>query len=99
MSRYPSNYILKQQAKEIKHSYNEVTRLNEQYQFDLLFVSYNVFEGNTYKSILTGVNFASRYKVARAFSTKKASEVAFMLEAIIINLFRLISNTIKKKSL
>ena len=70
-----------------------MTRLNEQYQFDLLFVSYNVFEGNTYKSILTGVNFASRYKVARAF------EVAFMLEAIIINLFRLISNTIKKKSL
>ena len=35
-----------------------------------------------YKYILTGVDFASRYKVARPLRTKKTSEVAFLLEAI-----------------
>ena len=35
-----------------------------------------------YKYILTGVDVASRYKVARALRTKKESEVAFVLETI-----------------
>ena len=43
---------------------------------------YNLFEGNTYKYILTGIDVASRYKVSRPFRTKKSSEVAFVLEAI-----------------
>ena len=43
---------------------------------------YNVFEGNTYKYILTGIDVASRYKVTRPLRTKKLSEVAFVLEAI-----------------
>ena len=34
------------------------------------------------KYILTGINVASRYKVARPLRTKKSSEVAFVLEAI-----------------
>ncbi|XP_057294704.1 uncharacterized protein LOC130623248 [Hydractinia symbiolongicarpus] len=34
---------------------------------------------NTYKYILTGIDVASRYKVARPLRTKKASEVADML--------------------
>ena len=42
----------------------------------------NVFEGNTYKYILTGVDVASRHKVARPLRPKKSSEVAFVLEAI-----------------
>ena len=33
--------------------------------------------------MLTGVAFASRYKVARALTTKEASEVPFVLEAIL----------------
>ena len=43
---------------------------------------HNLFEGNTYKYILTGIDVASRYKVARYLRTKKASEVAFVLEAV-----------------
>ena len=43
---------------------------------------HNLFEGNTYKYILTGIDVASRYKVARPLRTKKSSEVAFVLEAI-----------------
>ena len=59
-----------------------MTKPNEQHQFDLLYRSYNLFEGNTYKYILTGIDVASRYKVARPFRTKKSSKVAFVLEAI-----------------
>ena len=55
---------------------------NEQHQFDLLCVRHNVFEGITYKYILTSVDVASRYKVARALRAKKPSEVSFVLEAI-----------------
>ena len=42
----------------------------------------NVFEGNTYKYILTDIQVASRYKVARPLGTKKSSEVALELKAI-----------------
>ena len=35
-----------------------------------------------YQYILTGVEVASRYKVARPLKTKKPSEVVFVLEAI-----------------
>ena len=43
-----------------------MTKPNKQYQFDLLYVPHNVFEGNTHKYILAGFDFASRCKVARA---------------------------------
>ena len=43
---------------------------------------HNLFEGNTYKYILTGIDVASRYKVSRPLRTKKSSKVAFVLEAI-----------------
>ena len=68
--------------KEIHHPHYDVTKPTEQHQYDLLNMSHNLFEGNTYKYILTGINVASRYKVARPRKTKKSSEVAFMLEAI-----------------
>ena len=68
--------------KEINHPHYDVTKPNEQHQFDLLYMPHNVFEGNTYKYILTGIDVASRYKVARSLRTKKSSEVAFVLEAI-----------------
>ena len=42
--------------KEINHPHYDVTKPNEQHQFDLLYVPHNVFEGNTYKYILTGVD-------------------------------------------
>ena len=59
-----------------------MTKPNEQHQFALLYMPHNLFEGNTYNYILTGIDVASRYKIARPFRTKKSSEVAFMLEAI-----------------
>ena len=59
-----------------------MTKTNEQHHFDLLYVPHNVFEGNTYKYILTGVDVASRHKVVRALKIKKLSEAAFVLEAI-----------------
>ena len=59
-----------------------MTKPNEQHQFDLLYMPHNLFEENTYKYILTGIDVASRYKVARSLRTKKSSEVAFVLEAI-----------------
>ena len=40
------------------------------------------FQGSTYKYILTGVDVASRYKVAKPLRTKKASDVAFLLKNI-----------------
>ena len=68
--------------KEIHHPHYDVTKPNEQHQFDLLYMPHNLFEENTYKYILTGIDVASRYKVARSLRTKKSSEVAFVLEAI-----------------
>ena len=68
--------------KEINHPHYDVTKPNEQHQFDLLYMPHNLFERNTYKYILTGIDIASRYKVASPLRTKKSSEVAFVLEAI-----------------
>ena len=68
--------------REIHHPHYDVTKSNEQHQFDLLYMRHNLFEGNIYKYILTGINVASRYKVSRPLRTKNSSEVAFFLEAI-----------------
>ena len=48
----------------------------------MLYLPHNILEGNTYKYIPTGIDVASRYKVGRAFRTKKSIEIAFVLEAI-----------------
>ena len=48
----------------------------------MLYMPHNLFEGNTYKYALTGIDVASRYKIARPLRTKKSSEVAFVLELI-----------------
>ena len=68
--------------KEMHHPHCDVKKPNEQHQFHLLYMPHNFFEGNTYKYILTGIDVASRYKVARPLKTKKSSEVSFVLEAI-----------------
>ena len=68
--------------KEIHHPHYDVTKPNEQHQFDLLYMPHNLSKRNTYKYILTGIDVASRYKVARPLRTKKSSEVTFVLEAI-----------------
>ena len=68
--------------KEINHPHYDVTKPNEQHQFDILYMPHNLFEGNTYKYILTGIDVESRYKVTRPLKIKDSSEVAFVLEAI-----------------
>ena len=42
--------------KEIHYPHYDVTKLNEQHQFDLLYMHQNLFEGNKY--ILTGIDVA-----------------------------------------
>ena len=71
--------------KKINHPHYDVTKPNEHHQFDLLYISHNVFEGNTYKYVLPGINVSSKYKVTRLLITKKSSEVAYVLEAIYKN--------------
>ena len=71
--------------KEIHHPHYDLTKPNEQHQFHLLYMPHNLFEGNTYKYILTGIGVASRHKVARPLRTKNSSEDAFVLEAIYKN--------------
>ena len=43
---------------------------------------HDVFEGKTYKYLLSGVDVASRYGVAKPLTTKKSSKVEFVLGAI-----------------
>ena len=61
--------------KEIHHPHYDVTKPNKQHQFDLLYVFHNLFEGSTYKHILTVID------VAWPLRTKKSNKVAFALEA------------------
>ena len=67
---------------EIHHPYYDITKPNEQHQFDLVHMPHNVFEGKTSKYVLSGVDVASRYGAAKPLMTKKSSEVAFVLEKI-----------------
>ena len=41
--------------KEIHHPHYDVTKPNEPHQSGLLYMPHNLFEGNTYKYILTGM--------------------------------------------
>ena len=68
--------------KEINHPYYEVTKPNKQHQFDLVHMPHDFFEENTYKYLLSRVDIASRYRVAKPLKTKKSVEVIFILKAI-----------------
>ena len=67
--------IHKPTPKEINHPYNDVTKPNEHHQFDILYMPHNLFERNAYKSILTGIDVASRYKVAKPLKTKNQANL------------------------
>ena len=69
-------------SKGNKYPHYDVIKPNEQHQFDLLYMPHNVFEGNTYKYILTGADVASRCKGSKTLWNKKSSDIAFVLEAI-----------------
>ena len=55
---------------------------NEMHQFDLLYMPSHMLYGNKYKYILSGIDAASRYKVARHMRTKQAVDIATMIADI-----------------
>ena len=67
--------------REIHHPHHDVTKPNEQHQFNLVHMPH-VFEGNTYKYLLSDADVASRYRVAKRLTNKKSSEIAFVLGSI-----------------
>ena len=69
-------------SKEINHPHDDVTKPSEQPQIDVLYMLHNVFEGKTYKYILTGIDVASSDKFVRPLKTKKSTELAFVLESV-----------------
>ena len=50
--------------KSINHPHYKITKPNEMHQFDVLYVPANVVYGTEYKYTSTGIEVASRYKVA-----------------------------------
>ena len=52
------------------------------HQFYLLYMPSDMLYGNKYKYILSGIEVASRYKVARPLRTKQAKDVAEMIADI-----------------
>ena len=68
--------------KQVDQPHFTVKVPNQQHQFDVLYMPHDKFQGSVYKYILTGVDVASRYKVAKPLRTKKASDVAFLLKNI-----------------
>lgn len=68
--------------KHIQRPHYEVTVTNKLHQFDLLYMPGDKLYGNKYKYILSGIDVASRYKVARPLKTKQAKDIAEMLSDI-----------------
>jgi hypothetical protein len=68
--------------KNIERPHYEVSIPNQLHQFDLLYMPGDKLYGNKYKYILSGIDAASRFKVARPLRTKKAKDVSEMLADI-----------------
>ena len=68
--------------KHVERPHYDVTTPNELHQFDLLYMPGDKLYGNKYKYILSGIDIASRYKIARPLRTKQAKEVAEMINDI-----------------
>ena len=68
--------------KRIDRPHYEVTIPNEMHQFDLLYMPSDTLYGNKYKYILSGIDVASRYKVAGPLRTKQGKDVAEMIADI-----------------
>ena len=69
----------------IRRPHYEITIPNYMHQFDLLYMPSDTLYGNKYKYILSGFDVASRYKVVGPLRSKKASDVAFLLNNIYEN--------------
>ena len=68
--------------KFVDRPHYEVVIPDKMHQFELLYIpSYKLY-GNKYKYILSRIDVASRYNVARPLRTKKAKDVADMITDI-----------------
>ena len=61
--------------KEIHHPHYDVTKPNEQHQFDLLYMPHNLFEGNTYKYILTDIDLHQDIKSPNPLELKNQAKL------------------------
>ena len=68
--------------KRVDRPHYLVTIPNEMHQFDLLYMPSDTLYVNKYKYILTGIDAASRFKVARPLRTKQVRDVAEMVADI-----------------
>ena len=68
--------------KRVDRPHYEVKITNEMHEFDLLYMPSDTFFWNKYKYILSGINVASRYKVARPLRTKQAKDASNMIADI-----------------
>ena len=62
--------------KRVDRPHYEVAVPNEMHQFHVLFMPSNTLYRNKYKYILSGIDVASRYKVAGPLRTKQVKDVA-----------------------
>ena len=68
--------------KHVDRPHYEVMIPNEMHQFDLLYMPSDTLYGNKYKYILSRIDVAFIYKVARPLRTKQAKDVADMIADI-----------------
>ena len=68
--------------KHVNRPHYKITIPIEMHQFDLLYMPSDMLYGNKYKYILSEIDVASRYKVARPLRTQQAKDVAEMIAAI-----------------
>ena len=66
----------------VNRPHYEVTIPSQMHQFDLLYMSSDTLYGNKYEYILSRIDAASRYKVARPLRAKQAADVTAMIADI-----------------
>ena len=68
--------------KHVNRPHYEVTIPSKVHQLDLLYMPHDTLYRNKYKYILSGIDVAFRYKVARPMRTKQAKDVADIISDI-----------------
>ena len=66
----------------VNRPHYEVTIPSQMHQFHLLYMPHDTLYGNKYKYILSGIDAASRYEVARPLRTKQAKDATEMIADI-----------------
>ena len=69
-------------SRHVDRTHYEATIPNQMHQLDLLYMPRDTLYVNKYNYVLSGIDVASRYKVARPMRTKQAKDVAEMIADI-----------------